>query len=619
MANRKQQHILRGPLYGEIQEFISFKRQSGSKYNSSEYALRAFDRFCGTAENQALSPQQLADAWCMPDDDKPKYDDGCCVRQLGQYLTEIGHSRAFTVLSAKRNTPKRLGVKPSCFSEEIKSFVSKKKSEGRKYITGEYCLKAFDKFSAMRANEFLSSQQIADAWRSNARGNNNKDISTIREFGIYLTAQGSAKSFVIPYSNGDLPKPAFSGYVSSFARELESFLEMKRSIGLKYRHEELRLKDFDIFCNERPDLSPQQLATAFLHHQKKLSCEKGKRSVSVIRNFGNYLADSVCTNAFTIADENYVAGPYAGEIETFAAFKRACGYKYHGAKSHLRGFDVFCASEENRTLTPQQLADKWILKRGDEHPNTRAGRVGPVRVFGKYLKSIGHPKAFDIADDAAQGRQPHPPYLFSEDDIDKFFAACAELGKSENDPYLHIVLPAAFLFMHCMGVRTCELEILIENVDFDTGKVVIADAKNGDRVMYMSKELSEFLFRYNLEVERVLPQRKHLFPASLNRPRNDFSRRFREIWTANVSDAGRGIPRLYDLRHHFLYRNVELCLRNGGDVNVMRPYVMRHMGHKLPDSFQYYFHLSPPIQKEVSKIKNDLDWMIPEALEAPYE
>jgi len=120
-------------------------------------------------------------------------------------------------------------------------------------------------------------------------------------------------------------------------------------------------------------------------------------------------------------------------------------------------------------------------------------------------------------------------------------------------------------------------------------------------------------------IEKIFPSREYLFPASVSRSRNDFAQHFRAIWISSVPDEGRGTPRLYDFRHHLLYRNVELCMRNGGDVNVLRPYIMRHMGHKLPESFQYYFHLSPPIQKEISRIKNALDWMIPDIPEVPYE
>lgn len=621
ITDKNQQDRFVGPLTKEINEFIDFKRQSGSLYKSSAFALKAFDRFCAALGNQALTPQQLAEAWVKPSDDKPKYDGGCCVRQLGQYLTAQGHPKAFTVFSAKGNTPRLLGIKPGPFAMEIKEFVVQKRSAGRKYITEECCLKTFDKFCAMKGNEFSTPQQLADAWCGNVRKKSTANIGMIRELGICLTMQGSTKSFVVPYANGDMPKPAFTGYTGLFSEEIVSFLKTKRSAGLKYRNEEFRLKAFDKFCNEQSNLklSPQQLADTFIHFQEECGNSERRRSTSVIKAFGNYLADNGCPNAFTIINKNFVVGPYAEEISAFVSFKKSCGFRYINTGYRLRSFDVFCASKENESLTPQQLADKWVLKRNNEHPNTRAGRVDPVRVFGKYLTSIGHSKAFMIAVDVAQRRAPKPPYLFSEDDIDTFFSACAELKPDEKEPCMHIVLPAAFLFMHCMGVRTCELKILMKNVNLETGEVVIKDAKNGERAVYMNEELSEILFKYNLVIEKIFPHRKYLFPASVSRSRSDFAKHFREIWTSNVPAVEHGGPRLYDFRHHLLYRNVELCMRNGDDVNVLRPYLMRHMGHKLPESFQYYFHLSPPIRKEVSQIKRSLDWMIPDIPEVPYE
>lgn len=410
IADKKQQYNHIGPLAKEIGEFINFKRQSGSPYTSSMFALKAFDRFCNAQENRALTPQQLAEAWVKPGDDKPKYDGGCCVRQLGQYLTTKGHPKAFTISSAKGNAPRLFGINSGPFVSEIKAFVEQKRSAGRKYVSEEYCLKAFDKFCSMKKNEFLTHQQLADTWCKKVKEKNTANIGMIRELGLYLTMEGSTK-----------------------------------------------------------------------------------------------------------------------------------------------------------------------------------------------------------------GRAPKPPYLFSEDDIELFFGACAKLKPDEKEPSLHIVLPAAYLFMHCLGVRTCELKILMGNVNFENGEVTIVDSKTGDRVVYMSDELSKVLFKYNSVIEKIFPHHKYLFPASVNRSRNDFAKRFKEIWASYVLPSRRGEPRLYDFRHHLLYRNVELCMSRGEDVNVLRPYLMRHMGHKLPESFQYYFHLSPSIQKEITKMKTDLDWMIPDILEVPYE
>jgi hypothetical protein len=110
MKNRIYPYKYSGPLASEIMGFISFKREAGSVYTSSELVFKAFDRFCTLESNRYLTPQQLADAWVEPNTDKPKYDGGCCVRQLGQYLTELGHPNAFTVLSAGGRPPRMIFV-----------------------------------------------------------------------------------------------------------------------------------------------------------------------------------------------------------------------------------------------------------------------------------------------------------------------------------------------------------------------------------------------------------------------------------------------------------------------------------------------------------------------------
>jgi len=187
MTEKQQHDILQGPLAGEIRGFIDFKRQSGFDYISSECALKAFDRFCAAEENQTLNPQQLADTWCKPGDDKPKYDDGCSVRQLGQYLTEIGHPKAYTVLSVAGSAPRRIGVNPGPFAGEINDFVEYKRKSGRKYAAAKFCLKTFDIFCTMKKNETITAQQLADAWDVKTRETNSYYLSIVREFGLYLT------------------------------------------------------------------------------------------------------------------------------------------------------------------------------------------------------------------------------------------------------------------------------------------------------------------------------------------------------------------------------------------------------------------------------------------------
>lgn len=49
------------------------------------------------------------------------------------------------------------------------------------------------------------------------------------------------------------------------------------------------------------------------------------------------------------------------------------------------------------------------------------------------------------------------------------------------------------------------------------------------------------------------------------------------------------------VRHHFAYANMNRWLKEGKDINVMLPYLMKYMGHQEIENTLYYFHLVPDI------------------------
>ncbi len=70
--------------------------------------------------------------------------------------------------------------------------------------------------------------------------------------------------------------------------------------------------------------------------------------------------------------------------------------------------------------------------------------------------------------------------------------------------------------------------------------------------------------------------------------------------------------RAYDLRHHFAYANMNHWLREGADINVMLPYLMRYMGHQDIENTLYYFHLVPDIYDAVIKKSSLSEGVLPE-------
>lgn len=53
-------------------------------------------------------------------------------------------------------------------------------------------------------------------------------------------------------------------------------------------------------------------------------------------------------------------------------------------------------------------------------------------------------------------------------------------------------------------------------------------------------------------------------------------------------------------------------LREGKDVGVMLPYLMKYMGHQDLESTLYYFHLVPEIYGEILKKASVFEGLLPE-------
>ncbi len=49
-------------------------------------------------------------------------------------------------------------------------------------------------------------------------------------------------------------------------------------------------------------------------------------------------------------------------------------------------------------------------------------------------------------------------------------------------------------------------------------------------------------------------------------------------------------PTVHSLRHTFVVKRVNLWMRQGLDMNVMMPYLSKHLGHKGIDETYYYYH-----------------------------
>jgi len=86
------------------------------------------------------------------------------------------------------------------------------------------------------------------------------------------------------------------------------------------------------------------------------------------------------------------------------------------------------------------------------------------------------------------------PYLFTEDNIKRFFETCDSIKSQKEKPCKckSLVLPAYFRFLYCCGVRTGEARLFkTDDVDLTQGCADIINTKGGkSRRLFLSNELT---------------------------------------------------------------------------------------------------------------------------------
>ena len=156
----------------------------------------------------------------------------------------------------------------------------------------------------------------------------------------------------------------------------------------------------------------------------------------------------------------------------------------------------------------------------------------------------------------------------------------------------------------------------------DEGCLDIIQSKGPkSRRVYISREPAEYLTDYDRRISHLFPDRATFFPNRGDHPYGAswLQQNFLRFWYAAFPEKrGSGISiRAYDFRHHSVYANMNRWLREGRNVNVMLPYLMRYMGHSDVKNTLYYFHPVPDIYGGILDRSRHSEELIPEVDDSP--
>ena len=299
---------------------------------------------------------------------------------------------------------------------------------------------------------------------------------------------------------------------------------------------------------------------------------------------------------------------FAPFMQDYVSQKQALGLKYNSVIETLNMFDSFCV-ERNITepIMSEKLLAEWCCKRPAENETTHKIRIGNVQQFSRYLFNNGI-QATASFHPLPKGSKAFVPYIFTGSEIEQLFSAidAANENPCRGSQIRHLVHPVLFRTLYGCGLRASEaLKLRTEDVDLDTGAIVIRMAKGGkDRMVVMSDSLLDRCKAYRSKEEIKHFESEYFFPAR-DHGYYDGSTIYADfrkyLKLSGIHHRGRGYgPRLHDLRHTFAVHVLNGWAKQGKDLYVCLPILQRYLGHASITATEKYLKLVPEAYKQIT-------------------
>ena len=304
----------------------------------------------------------------------------------------------------------------------------------------------------------------------------------------------------------------------------------------------------------------------------------------------------------------------------FINYKHSLGYTYEGQEYVLNRYVTFVESRTSSPIPVKCITEEFLSALADA-PGTLYQAASVLREFSRYLLVRGFKEAYVLPPKMISQPTAENPYFFTEKEIDAFFEKLDAVKAHPSFRGREIVLPALFRLLYCCGLRCREARTLLcINVHTEEHYIDVIQSKGPkSRRIFISHELSDYLADYDNRINVIFPNREYFFPNNIGNCYSSqfISNNFRHFWQEAFPDFElKTRPRAYDFRHHLAWSNLNRWAREGLDLNVMLPYLMRYMGHQSVSETLYYFHFVPEFFPTYKGMTSILEDVIPEV---PYE
>ncbi len=288
---------------------------------------------------------------------------------------------------------------------------------------------------------------------------------------------------------------------------------------------------------------------------------------------------------------------FGERFSNFLDYRTARGFKRENYLRHFIKFDRWCMEKHpTQTKLSRELVLDWINDTTISSYNT-AQRVAFMRQFARYLCAVGE-EAYILPEKYAPLRSRAAAYLFTDSELTALFRAIDQLPPTKKEPFLNEIAPTLYRLIYTCGLRPNEgRELLAENVNFETGEILITHTKrNKERIVVMSDDMLDLARRYEQRRKIFCCRNPYFFPSANGGAltRETVYSAFNRAWShADLSGKYPGKVRVYDLRHRFASACLNRWLDNGENLMAMLPFLREYMGHSSLSETAYYIHILP--------------------------
>lgn len=301
---------------------------------------------------------------------------------------------------------------------------------------------------------------------------------------------------------------------------------------------------------------------------------------------------------------------FQAELQDFLAMRKASmsDSTFKHDRHYLSSFDSYLASSNLHDKTISEATISGWVKTINGKSSSKANEVIVIRMFIRYLQSLGYSVHIPVVPKVANDYIPH---IFTDEELSRIFDAAdnLKLHKSQANLFLKLEFPVILRLLYGCGLRIGEtLALQMKDIDLNGGILTLLHTKlDKQRLVPMSTSMNGIMRSYCLAMgivgqpdAWVFPNFDRSKPVTVHSIRNKFDLLLKNIGldptSRNLHERG---PCMHCFRHVFAFKSFAQGEQQiGRSLDDSVPFLSIYLGHDSLNETDKYLKFSSELYPE---------------------